>query len=255
MTEPRETLDFFLFDLIRSDGTRFGSFGVQKGRGEIYLMDADEIVITSLDNAPRSPIEDARAVADSGADTTLPDEFPPGFQARTAEGTNIVLFGTHENKADTIMLVHLSPQKTISMISIPRDIWWQQRKLNYYYEVYGSDALVAELSEMIAQPIDGWISVDMYAFIEVVDVLGGIEVTLDEPLIDPTYRVRDDGQWSTLYYDAGTHHLTGVESLRLARSRHTSNDFERAARQQMILAALRARSTNCTPGTLTASMN
>jgi LCP family protein required for cell wall assembly len=249
-TEPRETLDFFLFDLERSDGTRFGAFAVQKGLGEIYLMDADEIVITRLDNAPGSPLEEARAVTDPVADTTLPEEFPPGFQARTADGTNIVLFGTHEEKADTIMLVHLSPQKTVSMISIPRDIWWQQRKLNYYHEIYGSDTLVTELSEMIAQPIDGWISVDMYAFIEIVDILGGIEVTLNEPLIDPTYRVRDDGQWSTLYYEAGTHHLTGIESLRLARSRHTSNDFERASRQQMILAALRTRLNELHAGNL-----
>lgn len=249
-TEPRDTLDFFLFDLERSDGTRFGAFAVQKGRGEIYLTDADEIVITSLDNASGSPLEEASSVTKSAADTTLPEEFPPGFQARTADGTNIILFGTHENKADTIMLVHLSPQKTVSMISIPRDIWWQQRKLNYYNEVYGSDTLVTELSKMIAQPIDGWISVDMYAFIEIVDILGGIEVTLDEPLIDPTYRVRDDGEWSTLYYEAGTHHLTGVESLRLARSRHTSNDFERASRQQMILAALRTRLNELHAGNL-----
>jgi polyisoprenyl-teichoic acid--peptidoglycan teichoic acid transferase len=92
--------------------------------------------------------------------------------------------------------------------------------------------------------------VDMYAFIEIVDILGGIDVTLDEPLVDPTYRVRENGQWGTLYYETGTHHLGGVAALRLARSRHTSNDFERALRQQKILAALRERINSLHAGDL-----
>ncbi|MFP4152619.1 MAG: LCP family protein [Alkalispirochaeta sp.] len=239
--EPRETLDFFLFDIVDSGDKLFGSFAVQKEGGDIYLTDDDEIVITRLENAEAEPLVSTRAAHGTTGDRPLPDEFPPGFQAGRTDGTNILLLGTHEKQADSIMLVHLSPEKTVSMISIPRDIWWRQRKLNEFHGMYGSEALVEEVSDLIDQPIEGWISIDMYAFIDVVDILGGIEVTLREPLIDPTYRVREDGSWGTLYYEAGTHHLGGIEALRLARSRHTSNDFERASRQQMILSALRAR--------------
>lgn len=107
-----------------------------------------------------------------------------------------------------------------------------------------------QVEAILARPIDGWVRIDMYAFIEVVDILGGIEVTLEEPLIDPTYRVREEGEWRTLNYAAGTHQLGGVEALRLARSRHTSNDFERAMRQQQILDALRQRLNELNAGSL-----
>src|SRR5690606_29994346 len=86
--------------------------------------------------------------------------------------------------------------------------------------------------------------VDMYAFIDVVDYLGGIDVTLDEPLIDPTYKTYDNGQWGTLYYAAGTHHLNGKQALRVARSRHTSSDFSRAERQHQVLEAFKLKANN-----------
>jgi len=78
----------------------------------------------------------------------------------------------------------------------------------------------------------------MYAFIDVIDIVGGIDVHLDKPVIDPTYKTYDAGKWGTLYYRAGDHHLSGKQALRLARTRHTSSDFARAERQQMIIAAL-----------------
>lgn len=240
--DARDTQDFYLFDIVRSNGSLFGSFAVQKGLGTIYLTDSDEIVITQLRNAASAPLTmEEKQEETQTRSTLLPDEYPPGFRVGHTDGTNIVLLGIHEERADSIMLVHLSPERTISMISIPRDIWWRQRKLNYYHEVYGSEALVEEISTLVDQPIDGWIAIDMYAFIDVVDILGGITVTLDEPLVDPTYQTREHGEWGTLSYEAGTHHLSGIEALRLARSRHSSNDFDRASRQQTILEALRDR--------------
>ncbi len=79
----------------------------------------------------------------------------------------------------------------------------------------------------------------MYAFIDVINILGGIDIYLEEALLDPTYRVKNDGAWGTLYYERGTHHLDGIESLRVARSRHYSSDFGRAERQQQIIWAIK----------------
>jgi anionic cell wall polymer biosynthesis LytR-Cps2A-Psr (LCP) family protein len=79
----------------------------------------------------------------------------------------------------------------------------------------------------------------MFAFIDAINILGGIDITLGEALVDPTYRVRDNGRWATLFYAAGRHHLGGVEALRVARSRHFTSDFGRSRRQQDILAAIK----------------
>ena len=79
----------------------------------------------------------------------------------------------------------------------------------------------------------------MYAFIDVINFIGGIDITLKEDLIDPSYRTKENGRWSTLYYRKGTHHLGGVEALRVARSRHYSSDFGRAERQQQLIWAIK----------------
>ncbi len=72
----------------------------------------------------------------------------------------------------------------------------------------------------------------------IIDLLGGIELELKEDLIDPTYRIKENGEWTTLYYPAGSYHLNGLEVLRIVRSRHVSSDFGRAERQQQVLQAL-----------------
>ena len=262
-TEPRETLDFYFFDLTHAaDGSAYGAFAVQKELGEIFVMDADEVIISALAAAGTDPLAALRAEPGGGApgedradaarrDRALPNDFPPGFRAAgTVRGTNIALIGTHEGKSDAIILAHLSNDRTISMVSIPRDIWWENRKLSDLSEIYGTEYAVQQLSRIVGQPIDGWVAVDMYAFIQVVDLLGGIELTLSEPLIDPTYRVRNGNEWSTLFYDTGTHHLGGVEALRIARSRHTTTDFGRSQRQHAIIEALRRQANQLHAGDL-----
>ena len=81
----------------------------------------------------------------------------------------------------------------------------------------------------------------MFAFIDVINILGGINVELSEDLVDPTYKVRNNGKWSTLYYKKGLHHVNGVEALRIARARHFTPVFSRDSRQQKILISVKKR--------------
>ena len=97
---------------------------------------------------------------------------------------------------------------------------------------------------MTGYNLDKYIKVDMYAFIDVIDLIGGIDIHLDEAVVDPTYRVVDNEKVGTLHYEPGDYHLGGVQALRLARSRHTSSDFARAQRQQEILEALQDKAKN-----------
>lgn len=250
---PRETLDFFIYELTDLDGEAIGSFGVLKFYGEVYLLDQEAVMITSLQTLTSGaatleppPVTSAEQIRQ------MPADFPPGFRGGSAEreGTNLLLIGSHETKADAIMLVNLSPEREIRMISIPRDIYYRGRKLSDHYELYGARVFIQRVQEIIQQEIDGFVAVDMYAFIEVVDLLGGITVTLSEPLVDPTYRVRDNGVWGTLSYPAGTHTLSGIEALRIARSRATTTDFGRSERQQMLLASLRRQFNSLHAGNL-----
>lgn len=162
----------------------------------------------------------------------------------------MLLAGKHGSLTDTMILAALDHDKqTVKMISIPRDLSWQGQKINSYYARNGANkkamqVLVRELEQISGLAIEHFVLVDMYAFIEVIDILGGVDITLDEAVVDPTYKTFDNGRWGTLNYQPGTYHLSGVEALRLARTRHTSSDFARAERQQLILSALKNKAQN-----------
>lgn len=123
----------------------------------------------------------------------------------------------------------------LTLISIPRDLYYRGRKINALYRLYGPAYLAKSLSDITGLEITTYAVVDMFAFIDVINILGGVDIYLDEDLIDPTYRIKDDGVWGTLYYKKGQHHLNGIEALRVARSRHYSSDFGRAERQQQLI--------------------
>lgn len=144
-----------------------------------------------------------------------------------------------------MIFANIDPQKRkITLVSIPRDLYYNGRKINSIYALYGMEELKRTLSFITGYKVDKYILIDMYAFIDVIDLIGGIDVHLDQPVIDPTYKTFDGGKWGTLYYRAGDHHLSGKQALRLARTRHTSSDFARAERQQMILKAIQKKAQN-----------
>ena len=124
------------------------------------------------------------------------------------------------------------------MISIPRDLCYRDMKINYISLKYGMGRLLNGISWITGMRVKRYLAIDMFAFIKVIDILGGIDVTLESDLVDPTYKTKDFGRWSYLSYRKGTHHLNGVQALRVVRSRNYTSDFNRAQRQQRVVKAL-----------------
>ena len=234
---PREDNDYFYYDILKADKKPIGSFAVQKIIGDIYLMDPDDIMISSLKYLQTSIGLDN----DTKTNIDIPDNLPQIIDKYSdSNSTTFVVIGSHENNADTIILVHADGiSGEITLIAIPRDLYYQDKKINDYYRTNGGDKFIEVLSDITGLSIEGYIAVDMYAFIDLINILGGIDITLEADLIDPTYMVRDNGEWSTLYYTKGVHHLNGIESLRIARSRHTTSDFGRTSRQQLVLKGIK----------------
>ncbi len=265
---PREDKYYEYYDLLNDRGERMASFALQKRVGEAYLMDRDDVKIRGLKSfltgvrslqqllgplnqnhlGNKESTEYDKAVSNSAYYPGSP--YQPaqkaGFMgqtgqiAPTAQSDHnievILLVGTHDSMADVIMLLSINHEtEALTMISVPRDLYYKQTKINAVYSMYGPGPFMTVLSEIAGIPITKYISIDMYAFIEVVDLIGGVDVYLQQDLIDPTYKVKQMGRLQTLVMRKGQHHLDGLGALRYARSRHTSNDFERSARQQLIL--------------------
>jgi LCP family protein required for cell wall assembly len=143
--------------------------------------------------------------------------------------------------------------KTAAMISFPRDIWVQipgfgEQRINEAYpfgELYRADGGGAGLAARTIEQNFGlavpyYAVVNFYGFESVVDTLGGIVVDVPRPVKDDEYPTPDYGI-QRLYVAIGPQLMDGAQALKYARTRHTDNDINRAARQQQVLLAIRKR--------------
>lgn len=155
---------------------------------------------------------------------------------------NFLILGKHGSLTDTMIIANFNHDtEEVKLISIPRDLYLDNKKINSIYAYRGLPALVSELEQISGLKIEKYALIDMYTFIDVVDYLGGIEVTLTRPLVDTHYKTYEDGEWGTLNLQPGIHKLNGREALRVARSRYSTSDFDRSYRQHLILNGIQER--------------
>ena len=196
----------------------------------------------------------------------------PLYTLPSYDGRTNVLFlgmggGTHDGAklTDTIIFISLNLKNTsVTMLSIPRDIWISsiEAKINsaYYFgeerQVGGGYPLIEDaVYEITGQPIHYIVSLDFESFTELIDVLGGIEVTVDKSFTDEWYPIKGkendlcDGdpqyrcRYETLRFEQGQQHMDGTLALKFSRSRHADgeegSDFARSQRQQKVIQAIK----------------
>ncbi len=103
----------------------------------------------------------------------------------------------------------------------------------------GYRALMGALSELYALDIEHYVSVDLRSFRGAVNAFGGLVVDVQLPLLDDRYAASDGRGKLKLYLRPGFQRLNGQDALAYARSRKSTSDFDRAARQQLVVDALR----------------
>ena len=103
-------------------------------------------------------------------------------------------------------------------------------------EAAGFRALTGAIQELVGVPLDGALVVNLTGFVDLVDALHGLWIDVPYTLYDEHYP-SGAGQ-ITVYIPAGCQKLDGTEALQYARSRHSSDDYSRMARQQIVLKAL-----------------
>ena len=180
--------------------------------------------------------------------------------------TNILAFGTsgynmngdegngvHDGAqlTDSIMVISLNQDTgDAAMLSLPRDLKVSRTctatgKINEIYwcnnmdgsnEQAGAEALMAEVSDILGVDFQYYTHLNWGSLVSIVDILGGITVTLDEDINDYSY--------TKAVFEAGTPYtINGEQALGLARARHgtTSGDFSRGASQQKILIGIKEK--------------
>ncbi|MDH7485396.1 MAG: LCP family protein [Anaerolineae bacterium] len=207
---------------------------------------------------PPSPTPTARPIPTATPTPTLTPTPTPALPAIQ----RILLLGTDERpgssdktwRTDAIMVVTVDAEnKRIGMLGIPRDLIvtpptlgeMRINQVDYLGELYeypgGGPALLADtLKETFGLEIDHYVRFKQQGFVQAIDAIGGITVTLECPLqefapADPG----SDALYKELYLEAGTHHLDGETALKFVTYRYRFGDWERAKRQQLLLLALR----------------
>ncbi|MDR0369061.1 MAG: LCP family protein [Candidatus Peribacteria bacterium] len=92
---------------------------------------------------------------------------------------------------------------------------------------------------MLDMEIPYYATIDFNAFKGVVDAIGGIDIVVPETIHDTTYPNDANRGYVTFHIDAGPQHLDGATALKYARSRHTTSDFSRSLRQQLIIKGIK----------------
>src|SRR4029079_16874283 len=97
----------------------------------------------------------------------------------------------------------------------------------------GFRALTGAIQELVGVPLDGAIVVNLTGFADLIDAVNGLWVDVPYALYDEHYP-SGNGQ-ITVYVPAGCQKLDGTEALEYARSRHSSDDYSRMGRAQLVL--------------------
>jgi LCP family protein required for cell wall assembly len=160
-------------------------------------------------------------------------------------------------RTDSMMLISIDPvSQSIGVLSIPRDLYVQIPGYTNLQRVntpmvfgetrqpgYGPTLLMQTVQLNLGIRVHDYVVVDFQAFIDIIDAIGGIQVTTDYTINDRTFPDLAYG-YDPFYLPAGTHQLNGYNALRFARTRHGDSDIARARRQQQTLLAIRDRILN-----------
>lgn len=174
--------------------------------------------------------------------------------------TNILIAGIggkwHEGSelTDSLMLASINTEDGyVTLLSIPRDLFVAYPKgytntagrINTLYGMGRANGkwvniLASKIAEITGQTIDHYLVIDFSGFKQIVDTLWGIEVDVPSDLTDYQYPTENWG-YTTFSVRKWLQAFDGETALKYARSRHSTSDFDRSERQQVLIKAIRSK--------------
>ncbi|MHD0398138.1 LCP family protein [Staphylococcus simulans] len=147
---------------------------------------------------------------------------------------------TEKSRTDAMILSTFNPdKKQVRMLSIPRDTISYIPKVGYFDKIThahafgGPNASMDAVEATLNVPVDYYVRIDMDAFVQAVDELGGIYYDVPYNLNEPN--TADDGR---IKVKKGYHKLNGDQALAVARTRYHDSDLKRGQRQMDLIKIL-----------------
>ncbi len=172
-----------------------------------------------------------------------------GSDSRDGAGNNIDGLTGGGERSDTTILLHVSADRSRAYgISIPRDsmvdrpdceakngdtipgadyVMW-----NEAFALGGPACTIQQFEQLTNVRLDHFVVVDFEGFRGMVDAIGGVEVCIPEPIVDPAHNIN---------IEAGTRKIKGYEALNYVRERYVvgnGSDIGRMKRQQAFIGSM-----------------
>jgi polyisoprenyl-teichoic acid--peptidoglycan teichoic acid transferase len=173
----------------------------------------------------------ALAPQDGGFLTSPTNTLLIGSDARTGKG----------GRADTILIMRTDPNSgRVKYLSIPRDFrveipGYGQEKINSAFSIAGQGGIIRAVTRLTGLPIHHIMVINFRGFPRLVNELGGVDVVNPTRLVDCYY---ENGK--SVSFPRGRQRLNGANALAFARVRKCDSDFQRAARQQALVAGIKS---------------
>ena len=228
-------------------------------------LDDDYEINTDVELAPdkeKPTVEEATEEEIAAIDENVDAQSDLDLDFDDKNVLNILLVGTDNRSEDTtgsrtdsIMICSINRDtKKITLSSVMRDTYVDipnvgHNRINAAFSYGGIELLLDTIELNYGIPIDKYMLVDFYSFIDIVDKMGGVTVTVSAAEIKVMQMYIKDVSEEQGIYDywdemistdqAGTVHLSGAQALAYARVRYVGNaDFDRTKRQRTVISAL-----------------
>lgn len=214
----------------------------------VDIIDTDDIMNTDLDESTQEVLKGYTNVAIFGLDNRTSGTYDAG-------------------NTDTIMIASINNDtQEVKLVSVYRDSYLNRSEDGTYNfgkatEAHNMEGGVKRSIGMLNRNFDldikDYVVLDFKAMIEVVDLLGGVEIEIDEGEVKwmPRYihetNVLTDHQ-SEMITEPGVYNLDGVQATAYCRIRYTDDgyDLRRAQRQREVLSKMVDKVKSAGLGTL-----
>lgn len=133
-------------------------------------------------------------------------------------------------RSDTIMVLRVDPTiNDVAVLSFPRDLWvniagtTRQARINSAFDSKDPNRLIRTIDDNFGVPIDHYVNVNLCAFKEIVDSVGGVKIPF-------TYRTKDE-KVGFREVGPGCVELRGSQALAYVRSRTGYRYFDEATQK------------------------
>ncbi|MBQ7415412.1 MAG: LCP family protein [Oscillospiraceae bacterium] len=206
----------------------------------ISPSEVEEILGTDPDLLPIDPSESLPDLEDVTFPTeaSKPVEKPKHIINILVIGLDKAESGTRARSDSMILVTVNTKSKAVTLTSFMRDSYvqipgYKANKLNHAYQYGGMKLLNETLKVNFGVEVDGNLEINYEQFVEIIDMLGGVEITLTAK---EAKFMRESKKWEDI--QEGKNRLTGIQALSYARLRHIDSDYQRTERQRTVIMAL-----------------